>query len=121
MLALYVGLLVLQFVVSAYGKILSLGKNQSEFLSNKLPIEIPDELSQLLVLSAGLTELVSLLLIMYGIRNDKKLYRDAGVIGLVVFTIVVTLVFGISPFQRIMVLKNISTVGGLLLLLSYVK
>lgn len=120
MLAFVVGLIVFLFVPSAYGKVTSFGENQASMLAASLPW-IPETLAQLLVFAAGIMETLSLILIAYGILYQKKTLTKLGAIGLIVFTIAVTIVFGISPFDQSKVLRNSSTVGGLLLLVLHLK
>jgi len=120
-------LLILMFAVSGVTKVFSLGKLESSRLTTKLNnFNIKNVNSQMLVFLAGLWELISCAIILYGLfieKNSEKRqnYINIGAISLVIFTVLVTLVFYTYPFKHLPFLSNLTTICGLLLLLFVCK
>ena len=107
--------LILMFIISGISKVVTLGKSESERLSKKL-MNIDLKLSQLIVFSAGLWELIGSALILYGIWNFNSNYLHFGSLMLVIFTIMATLIFYVFPFKHLPFLSNLTTASALFLL-----
>lgn len=107
--------LILMFVISGVTKVLSLGKSESKRLSKKL-MNLNKNLSQMIVLMAGIWELVASTIILYGIWNFETNYLKFGSLMLVIFTIMATLIFYVFPFKYLPFLSNLTTTCALFLL-----
>ena len=107
--------LILMFVISGISKVVTLGKSESERLSKKL-MNMDLKLSQFIVFSAGLWELIGSALILYGIWNFNSNYLHFGSLMLVIFTIMATLIFYVFPFKHLPFLSNLTTASALFLL-----
>lgn len=108
-------LLILMFIISGLSKVLTLGKSESSRLSKKLNIN-NHNISQLIVFLGGLWELISCVILLYGIWTLNKNMIIIGSISLVIFTIAATFMFYIFPFKHLPVLSNLTTLCALLLL-----
>ena len=96
----------------------------AELLKSKVNLDLPFFLYTLAIVIVVLLELVGASLILYSsLTNNNKLYAYYSVLGLIGFTILATLLFHLSPFEKekISLLKNLSIIGGLLLLLDKFK
>lgn len=107
--------LILMFIVSGFTKVITLGNSESKRLSKKL-INLNNNLSQLIVFSAGLWELLASAIILYGIWNFNTNYLQIGSLMLVLFTIMATLIFYVFPFKHLPFLSNLTTTCALFLL-----
>ena len=108
-------LLILMFVLSGFSKIFTLGKSESKRLSKKLNID-NQNISRFIVFFGGLWEIISCIILLYGIWNLNETMIIIGSISLVIFTIVATFMFYMFPFKHLPVLSNLTTLCGLLLL-----
>lgn len=108
-------LLILMFVLSGFSKIFTLGKSESKRLSKKLNID-DQNISRIIVFLGGLWEIISCIILLYGIWNLNKTMIIVGSISLVLFTIAATFMFYIFPFKHLPVLSNLTTLCALLLL-----
>jgi uncharacterized membrane protein YphA (DoxX/SURF4 family) len=108
-------LLILMFLISGLSKIFTLGKSESKRLSKKLNIN-NQIISQMIVLIGGLWEIISCIILLYGIWTLNLTMIILGSLSLVVFTIAATFMFYIFPFKHLPVLSNLTTICGLLLL-----
>lgn len=108
-------LLILMFLISGLSKIFTLGKSESKRLSKKLNIN-NQTISQTIVLIGGLWEIISCIILLYGIWTLNLTMIILGSLSLVVFTIAATFMFYIFPFKHLPVLSNLTTICGLLLL-----
>ena len=116
-------LILLLFINSGYGKIFDIN-GTAELLKSKVNLDLPFFLYTLAIVIVVLLELVGASLILYSsLTNNNKLYAYYSVLGLIGFTILATLLFHLSPFEKekISLLKNLSIIGGLLLLLDKFK
>ena len=116
-------LILLLFINSGYGKIFNIN-GTAELLKSKVNLDLPFFLYTLAIVIVVLLELVGASLILYSsLTNKNKLYAYYSVLGLIGFTILATLLFNLSPFEieKISLLKNLSIIGGLLLLLDKFK
>ena len=113
-------LILLLFITSGYEKIFNIN-GTSESLKSKVNLDLPFFLYTLAIIIVIVLELVGSSLILYSsYTNNNKLYAYYSVLGLIGFTILASLLFHLSPFekQKINLIKNISIIGGLLLLLD---
>ena len=108
-------LLILMFLISGLSKTFTLGKSESKRLSKKLNIN-DQTISQIIVFIGGLWEIISCIILLYGIWKFNLTMIILGSLSLVIFTIAVTFMFYIFPFKHLPVLSNLTTICGLLLL-----
>ena len=108
-------LLILMFLISGSSKIFTLGKSESKRLSKNLKIN-NQNMSQIIVFIGGLWEIISSIILLYGIWNLNLLMIILGSLSLVIFSITATFMFYIFPFKHLPVLSNLTTICGLLLL-----
>ena len=109
-------LFILMFIISGFIKVVSLGDSESLRFSNKTGIK--QNISKYIVLLAGLIELISCLMIIYGIFNNKIQFAKYGIYSLILFTILATLIFYVYPLNYKPLLSNISVATGLFLVLN---
>lgn len=108
---------LLMFFISGSTKVYSLGASESARLATKLPEGIAD-FSQVIVLFAGLFELISSLAIVYGSVSNKPDVAIYGIYGLILFTLLATLIFYAFPFKYKPALSNLSVISGLYLMMN---
>ena len=108
-------LLILMFLVSGLSKIFTLGNSESIRLSKKLNIN-NENISQIIVFIGGLWEIISCIVLLYGIWTLNEKMITYGSISLVIFTIAATFMFYIFPFKYLPVLSNLTTICALILL-----
>ena len=110
-------LLVLMFALSGFQKIIKLGDTQTKQFTDVF--KIPYNIAKLLVLFAGVLEVVaSGFILMHEMKPTNKSRKTAkkAVLALIAFTIAATLVFKVYPkFKMIQTLSNMSVLGGLIL------
>lgn len=109
-------LFILMFIISGFNKVVSLGDSESLRFSNKTGIN--QDISKYIVLLAGLIELISCLVIIYGIFNSNISIAKYGIYSLILFTILATLIFYAFPIKYKPLLSNISVATGLFLILN---
>ena len=107
--------LILMFLISGLSKTFTLGKSESKRLSKKLNIN-NENISRIIVFLGGLWEIISCIILLYGIWNLNESMIMIGSISLVIFTIAATFMFYIFPFKHLPVLSNLTTLCALLLL-----
>ena len=108
---------LLMFFISGATKVSSLGASESSRLATKLPEGIA-EYSQMIVLLAGLFELMSSLAVVYGSVSNKPDIAIYGIYGLILFTTLATLIFYAFPFKYKPALSNLSVISGLYLMMN---
>lgn len=108
---------VTMFVLSGISKVSSLGSSESVRLASKLPEGI-SEFSQTIVLLAGIFELVSSFAVVYGSFYEKPDIAIYGIYGLILFTLLATLVFYTFPLKYKPTLSNLSIASGLYLMMN---
>ena len=117
--------ILLMFFLSGLQKIYLQGNIQTKQLivfSNYFNIALTQQQSKHLVLIAGLIEVLAVLSIVYGEIYKKYLYINYGILTLILFTIIVSIVFKLYPkFKKIQLLSNLSVLGGLLLYYSIIN
>lgn len=109
-------LFTVMFIVSGTYKTFTLGNSESKRFSNK--VGTPENLSKIIVFLAGLFELIASALIIYGIFTNNDFIAEIGVYGLIIFTVLATLIFYVSPFKYQPFLSNLSVIMGLYLILN---
>ena len=107
-------LLILMFILSGISKVFTLGKSESSRLSKKLSIN--ENFGQLIVFFAGVWEIISCIILLYGIWTFNQTLIYYGSLSLVIFTIIATLIFYVFPFKHLPVLSNLTTMCALILL-----
>lgn len=108
---------LLMFFVSGATKVSSLGASESVRLAGKLPEGIA-EFSQVIVLLAGIFELISSLAVVYGSISNNPDVAIYGIWGLILFTMLATLIFYTFPFKYKPALSNLSVIAGLYLMMN---
>lgn len=124
MLQIVSSIFILMFLLSGIVKFFSLGNSESSRLKSKLskfPIDIPmfsnHIFNQVIVFLAGLFEIVSVCILLYGIWNFNKEFIYIGSIMLIGFTAFATLIFYVFPFKDKPFMSNLSILTGLILLM----
>jgi len=105
------------FLISGATKVSSFGTSESVRLATKLPEGI-SEFSQTIVLLAGLFELISSLAVVYGSVSNQPDIAIYGIYGLILFTVLATLIFYTFPFKYKPALSNLSVISGLYLMMN---
>lgn len=110
-------LMMIMFIISGYNKTISLGESEAGRLASKTGLT--SDISQMIVLAAGLYELLSSGLVLYGtFAKDANIALIGGYM-LILFTILATLIFYTFPeFNYKPFLSNLSVVSGLFLMLN---
>lgn len=108
---------LLMFFISGATKVSSLGASESARLAPKLPEGIA-EYSQMIVLLAGLFELISSLAVVYGSVSNEPDIAIYGIYGLILFTVLATLIFYAFPVKYKPALSNLSVISGLYLMMN---
>lgn len=107
-------ILILMFIISGISKVFTLGKSESNRLSKKLNFN--ENLSQLIVFIGGLWEIISCIILLYGIWTYNQQLIIIGSVSLVIFTIAATFMFYVFPFKYLPILSNLTTICALLIL-----
>lgn len=108
--------IVLMFIISGFNKTISLGTSEMSRFSMKTGL--PNDLSQIIVLAAGMYELIASGLVLYGTFNNDVLTASIGSYMLIIFTILATLIFYAMPLKYKPFLSNLSVIAGLYLMLN---
>ena len=117
--------LILMFIISGLSKTITLGKSESSRFSVKLSklltLEksntlINENIGQILVFIAGIWELVSCIILIYGIFTLNSKFIFGGSLSLIIFTILATIIFYVFPFKHLPILSNLTTICALILL-----
>ena len=114
-------LLTLMFLVSGYNKVMNFSGNVMS-LQSKIGLNIPIVFS-LAILIVILLELVGSSMILYSAYSGKKReYAYYSTIGLIIFTILASLLYHMPiALDNHALFKNIAVIGGLLLLADKFK
>ena len=113
---LSVFLIVLMFIISGFDKTVSLGTSEMSRFSIKTGL--PNDISQIIVLSAGIYELLASGMVLYGTFNNDPMIASIGTYMLILFTLLATLIFYTIPLKYKPFLSNLSVVAGLYLMLN---
>lgn len=109
-------LIVLMFIISGFDKIISFGKSEMSRFS--LKTGLPSDISQIIVLGAGIYEILASGLVLYGTFNKDAFLASIGSYMLILFTILATIIFYTMPLKYKPFLSNLSVVAGLYLMLN---
>lgn len=109
-------LIVLMFIISGFDKTVSLGTSEMSRFSIKTGL--PNDISQIIVLSAGIYELLASGMVLYGTFNNDPMIASIGTYMLILFTLLATLIFYTLPLKYKPFLSNLSVVAGLYLMLN---
>ena len=109
-------LITLMFIVSGFDKTITLGASEALRLSNKIGINV--DISTLIVLAAGIYELVASGVLLYGTFTKNVNLVSIATYSLIIFTFLATAIFYMFPFKFKPFLSNISVMAGLYLLLN---
>lgn len=109
-------LIVLMFIISGFDKTVSLGTSEMSRFSIKTGL--PNDISQIIVLSAGVYELLASGMILYGTFNNDPMIASIGTYMLILFTLLATLIFYTLPLKYKPFLSNLSVIAGLYLMLN---
>lgn len=109
-------LITVMFIVSGFDKILSLGNSEMSRLSNKTGLSLT--LAKYIVLFAGIYELISSFMILYGSYYEDVSTASRGTIALIIFSILATLIFYTFPFKYKPFMSNLSVIAGLYLMMN---
>jgi hypothetical protein len=104
------------FIISGVDKTISLGASEASRLAIKTGLT--GDISQMIVLVAGLYELVSSGMILYGTFAKDANIASIGGYMLILFTLLATLIFYTFPFKYKPFLSNLSVASGLFLMLN---
>lgn len=113
---LSVFLIVLMFIISGFDKTVSLGTSEMSRFSIKTGL--PNDISQIIVLSVGIYELLASGMVLYGTFNNDPMIASIGTYMLILFTLLATLIFYTIPLKYKPFLSNLSVVAGLYLMLN---
>lgn len=109
-------LLIFMFIISGFDKTLSLGTSEMSRFSIKTGL--PNDTSQIIVLAAGIYELLASGLVLYGAFNNDPMIATIGTYMLILFTLLATLIFYTMPLKYKPFLSNLSVIAGLYLMLN---
>lgn len=111
-----VTLFVLMFLVSGGNKIVDFGKTEGIRLANKIGIN--DNYAMLIVLLAGIFEVITSLMTIYGTYTRNKEIALTGLTGLMLFTILATVIFYMFPLKFKPFMSNLSIATGIYLIMN---
>jgi hypothetical protein len=109
-------LLIFMFIISGFDKTVSLGTSEMSRFSIKTGL--PNDISQIIVLSAGIYELLASGMVLYGTFNNDPMIASIGTYMLILFTLLATLIFYTMPLKYKPFLSNLSVMAGLYLMLN---
>lgn len=109
-------LITLMFIISGFNKVLTFGESEMLRLSNKTGLSLT--IAKYVVLFAGLYELISSCMILYGSYFNNVNIATSGTIGLIIFTFLATLIFYTFPLKYKPLMSNLSIMAGLYLMLN---
>lgn len=113
-----VNVMMIMFFLSGIDKMINFYKISNEF-TTKTPVKIPIQIAYLAIVVAIIIELAAPILINVGlIKKNKKLVLYS-TLFLIVFTVLATLLYHFPPigYQYYPFMSNLTTIGGLMLIL----
>lgn len=118
-------LLVIMFLISGINKIITFDDTVVS-LKQKVNYDFSDNLYKFVIILVILLEIIApIIIIRHAIKNDYKKEAYYSVIGLIIFTIVATVLYHFPDFtnykKSIPFWANVSLIGGLLLLANTIK
>ena len=115
--------ILILYLISGFSKILNFNMTL-KFLKLKFPIKLPNFLYTLSIVGVIILLTLGSLFLIYSIFTDKfKRMASYVIILFIVFTVIATLIFHwpVDKNQQIQFMKNLSIIGGFLLLLKDVS
>lgn len=113
-----VNIMMIMFFLSGIDKMINFYKISNEF-TTKTPMKIPIQLAYMAIIIAIIIELVAPILINVGLIKKNKRLVFYSTLSLIVFTILATLLYHFPPtgYQYYPFMSNLTTIGGLMLIL----
>ena len=108
--------MMIMFIISGFNKTISLGTSEASRFANKTGLT--SDISQMIVIVAGLYELLASGMILYGTFAKDANIASIGGYMLILFTLLATLIFYVFPFKYKPFLSNLSVASGLFLMLN---
>lgn len=115
-----VNIMMIMFFLSGIDKMINFNKISIGF-ATKFPMNIPIQLAYLSIIIAIIIELVAPILINVGLIKKNKRLVVYSTLSLIIFTIAATLLYHFPPtgYQYYPFMSNITTIGGLALIIVY--
>lgn len=115
-------LIILIFLLSGYDKIFNVN-SLAIGLQKKIGFNLPLIFFIIVIIAVILLEIIGSLTILYSAyvnKNEYKKYAKYSVIGLIIFTVLATILYHMPPYgsEYYSFIKNVSIIGGLSLLLN---
>lgn len=107
---------ILMFIISGIVKVKSFGHSEAQRFSNVTGLNF--DMAAKIVLLAGIFEIVSSLLVGYGVYNNERSIKNIGLILLGIFVTLATLIFYANPLKYKPFLSNLSILGAIIMILS---
>lgn len=104
----------IMYFFAGFLKISSFGNIGSEHFSKKLNLSINN--TKIIIFLMGIYEIISCLILGYGIFTENKKFMYIGSYSLIIFTILNTFIFYIFPINKLYLISNIIVIGSLFLL-----
>lgn len=113
-----VNIMMIMFFLSGIDKMINFYKISSNF-TKKTPVKIPIQLAYVAIIIAIVIELIAPILINVGLIKKNKRLVFYSTLSLIVFTILATLLYHFPPtgYQYYPFMSNLTTIGGLMLIL----
>ena len=108
--------ITLMFIISGFDKFITFGTSEMVRFSTKTGISL--EISKYIVFFAGIYELISSSMILYGSYYEDPLIAKIGTFGLILFTLLATLIFYTFPLKYKPFMSNLSVMAGLYLMIN---
>lgn len=109
-------LFILMFIISGFLKVKSFGYSEAARLGNKIGVNL--DTAAYIVLFAGIWELVSSMVLGYGVFAKDKKIKNAALISLFLFTSLATLIFYSFPINYKPLLSNLSVLGAIAMIVG---
>lgn len=113
-----VNIMMIMFFLSGINKMINFYKISNEF-TTKTPVKIPIQLAYMAIIIAIIIELIAPILINVGLIKKNKRLVFYSTLSLIVFTVLATLLYHFPPtgYQYYPFMSNLTTIGGLMLIL----
>ena len=109
-------LITLLFFFSGFHKIKDFNQVSKGFMNKT---QLPMALSKLIIIGVILLEIIApFIIFLSAFTTIKKIYTQLAIIGLIVFTVLATLIYHFPPYAAnyYSFMSNLSTIGGLMVL-----
>ena len=113
-----VNTMMIMFFLSGIDKMINFYKISNEF-TTKTPVKIPIELAYLAIIIAIIIQLAAPILINVGLIKKNKQLIFYSTLSLIIFTVLASLLYHFPPigYQYYPFMSNLTTIGGLMLIL----